>query len=397
MEYKLSTASSWSTGTGSDITGLANVTYNVRVKATGTVLASDSQSLTIAAYSAPPSGGGGGSITPTAQVTEIKNGDSTTGSNLGQLVSSGKTLTVDGDKGAKLVFDTEALKGIGGQTSGDIKVDMKDVSPEHQENLPGKQVFSLTVSSGSSTITNFGGSVTVTLPYTLRDGETAQDVTVWYLASDGKMTEIPCTYNSATKLATFTVTHFSLYVVGVPWNNPFTDVRENDWFYGAVEFVSRNGMMQGISGTDFSPNTTVTRGMLVTILWRLEKEPTSAKTISFADVSDGKWYAKAVAWAAANNIVTGYAGKFNPDDALTREQLAAILYRYAAYKNYDVSTTDSLSAYADRPSDWAFSSVSWAVTKGLIKGSGGSLEPTGSATRAQAATILQRFIENAAK
>ncbi|PKM71887.1 MAG: hypothetical protein CVU91_12105 [Firmicutes bacterium HGW-Firmicutes-16] len=396
MQYSTNGGTSWIDGTDTDVTGLNPGAVLVRVKAVAnTAPTGQSQSITITAYSAPPSGGG--SVTPAAPVTEIKNGDSTTGSNLGQLVSDGKTLTVEDKSGAKLVFNTEALKGIGNQTSSDIKVEMKDVSPAHQESLPSKKVFSLTVSSGSSTITNFGGAVTVTLPYTLKEGETAEDVTVWYLASDSSMTEIPCTYDPATKLATFTVTHFSLYVVGVPWNNPFTDVKENDWFYSAVEFVSSNGMMKGIGGTDFSPNTTVTRGMLVTILWRLENEPATAKTISFSDVSDGNWYAKAVTWAAANNIVTGYAGKFNPDDALTREQLAAILYRYAAYKNYDVSAGESLSAYADKPSDWAFSSVSWAVAKGLIKGSGGSLDPKGSATRAQTATILQRFIENTAK
>ena len=340
--------------------------------------------------------GGAGSVTSTDPVIRIDNGGSTTGANLERLVSAEKPLTVEDKSGAKLVFNTEALKGIGNQTSGDIKVEMQNVSPTHQVTLPGKQVFSLAVSSGSSPITNFGGAVTVTLPYTLRDGETAQEVTVWYLANDGTMTEIPCTYDLTTKLATFSVTHFSLYVVGVdtPWINPFTDVKDSDWFYGAVEFVSRNGMMQGIGGPDFSPNTTITRAMLVTILWRLENEPATTKTISFADVSDSKWYAKAVAWGAENNIVTGYDGKFNPDDALTREQLAAILYRYAAYKNYDVSAADSLSAYADKPSDWALSSVNWAVAKGLIKGSGSSLDPTGSATRAQAATILQRFIEN---
>ena len=391
------------TATGSaspiTVTGLTNGTaYTFNVTATNVVGTSAASTASNSATPQAPAPSGGGSYTPPAMVTHIDNGGSTTGTNLSQLVSGGKTLTVDdNNKGAKLVFDTEALKGISGQTSGDIKVEMKDVTPAHQESLPGKQVFSLAVFSGSSAITNFGGAVTVTLPYTLKDGETAADVTVWYLASDSSMTEIPCTYDPATKLATFTVTHFSLYVVGVPWNNPFTDVRENDWFYSAVEFVSQNGMMKGIGGTDFSPNTTVTRGMLVTILWRLENEPATTKTISLTDVTDGKWYAKAVAWAAANNIVTGYAGKFNPDDALTREQLAAILYRYAAYKNYDVSATGSLSAYADKPSDWALSSVNWAVTKGLIKGSGDSLDPKGSATRAQTATILQRFIENTAK
>lgn len=381
------------------MTGLtANTTYYVRAFATntaGTVYGTEVSFNTLAVMSS--GGDSGGSTTPSAPVSHINNGGSTTDSNLDQLVSGGKTLTVDGDKGAKLVFDTEALKSISGQTSDNIKVEMKDVSPTHQESLPGKQVFSLTVSSGGSTITNFGGAVTVTLPYTLKDGESADKVTVWYLASDGEMTEIPCTYDVATGLATFTVTHFSLYVVGVPWENSFTDVKENDWFYGAVEFVSQNSMMKGIGGPNFSPNTTVTRGMLVTILWRLDKEPATTKMISFTDVSNDNWYGKAVAWAAANNIVTGYAGKFKPDDDLTREQLAAILYRYAAYKNYNTNVADTLSAYADKPSDWALSSVSWAVAKGLINGNDGRLDPNGTATRAQTATILQRFIKNAAK
>lgn len=400
MEYKPSAAPEWSwfSGTGSDITGLESGTYHVRVKAAGTVLASDNQSLTIAAYSAPPSGGGGGTTTPPAPVTEIKNGGSTTSSNLEQLVSESKPLTVSDDNGAKLVFEPDALKGIAGHAADEIKVEIKDVSPVHQESFPGRQVFSLTVSSGSGTITNFGGTVTVSLPYTLKEGETADEVTVWHLSGDGTMTEIPCAYDPVTKLATFKVTHFSLYVVGTAlWGNPFTDLSENDWFYDAVRYVSRNGLMQGTGGTSFSPNTIVTRGMLVTILWRLENEPTAAQTVTFSDVADGAWYAKAVTWAASKGIVTGYDGSFDPDGTLTREQMAAILYRYAAYKNYDVSAADGLLDYADKPSDWALSGVSWAVAKGLIKGSGNSLDPKGGASRAQAAALLQRFIESTAK
>ena len=139
-------------------------------------------------------------------------------------------------------------------------MEIKDVSPAYQEDHPDKLVFSLTVSSASGAITNFGGAATVSLPYTLKDGETADEVTVWYLSGDGTMTEIPCTYDPVTKLSTFKVTHFSLYVVGTaPWVNPFTDVAEDDWFYGAVEFASRNGLMRGTGGTKFNPNTTVTR------------------------------------------------------------------------------------------------------------------------------------------
>ncbi|MPM41042.1 hypothetical protein SDC9_87691 [bioreactor metagenome] len=351
-----------------------------------------------AVVAAPAPSDGGGSYTPPAPVTEIKNGGSTTAANLTALVSGGKTLTVEADKGAKLVFDTDALKGIGGQTSGSIQVEMKDVSPAHQEALPGKQVFSLTVSSGSGTISNFGGAVTVSLPYELKKGESVDEVTVWHLASDGTMTEIPCTYNPETGLATFTVTHFSLYVVGVdiPWSNPFTDVTKSDWFYGAVEFVSRNQLMQSTGGTAFGPGTVVTRAMLVTILWRLEGAPT-AQSGAFTDVRSGAWYADAVAWASGNGIVAGYDGKFSPESDLTREQLAAILYRYAAHKGYEMSGLADLSAYADAPSDWALEGMRWAVGQKLLQGSEAGLNPRGSADRAQAATILQRFIEGIAK
>ena len=343
----------------------------------------------------------GGSNTSSVLVTEIKNGGSMSTANLSQLVSRGKALTVDGDKGAKLVFSTEALKGISGQTSGDIKVEMKDVSSTYQEKLPGKQVFSLSVSSGSSTITNFGGAVTVTLPYTPKAGESVDEVTVWYLASDGTMTEIPCTYDPVTKLATFKVTHFSLYAVGVntPWVNPFSDVRDSDWFYGAVEFVSRNGMMQGIGGTDFSPNTTVTRGMLVTILLRLEKEHATTKTISFVDVSDSKWYAKAVKWAAANGIASGIGGnQFAPEKQLTREQLALMLFNYAKYKGYDVSVGENTNilSYNDAFGipDYAYLALQWASGMGIINGDGsGNLNLKSPASRAEVSVMLERFIK----
>ena len=150
--------------------------------------------------------------------------------------------------------------------------------------------------------------------------------------------------------------------------------------------------MQGVGGTIFSPDATVTRGMLVTILWRLENEPDITQKAAFSDVSNGEWYAVSVAWAASKGIVTGYDGKFDPEGTLTREQMAAILYRYSAFKSYDVSAADNLSAYTDTPSDWALSSMKWAVAKGLIKGSEDRLDPKGSATRAQTATVLQRFI-----
>ena len=185
------------------------------------------------------------------------------------------------------------------------------------------------------------------------------------------------------------------------WDNPFTDVEEDDWFYDAVEYVCTNGMMQGTGSTMFSPEMTTTRGMIVTILYRMEGEPAVTGAADFDDVSAGQWYSDAVAWASANGIVDGYGnGSFGPEDIITREQAAAILYRYAGYKTYDVTATGELNGFADADeiSGWAEDAMSWAVGAGLLNGkNGGLLDPTGTATRAEAAAILARFCQNFAE
>lgn len=174
----------------------------------------------------------------------------------------------------------------------------------------------------------------------------------------------------------------------------FQDVKTTDWFYGAVEYVAQNNMMSGTAANTFSPNQTTTRGMIVTILHRMEREP-SATSAAFSDVAAGQWYTNAVAWASANGIVTGYGtGTFGPNDTITREQLAAILYRYAQYKGYDTSASSSIASFSDggKISGYAVQPMSWAVGSGLISGVGGNaLSPQSGATRAQAATILMRF------
>jgi len=334
-------------------------------------------------------------ITP--PVNEIGNGESITASNLENLISDGKDLIVEDDDGAKLVFDAEALKGISSQAIGSIKADLSDVSDEYQQTHPGKRVFSLTVTSGDKIITDFGGSVTVSLPYELKEGENPENVKVWYLAADGSMTEIPCIYDPLTKKVSFVVSHFSVYMVGVAdvQVNPFTDVNEKDWFYDAVSFAYEKGLMGGTGDNTFSPQANTSRGMIVTILWRLEGEPYAANPTAFADVAEGKWYSGAVAWAAEKGIVDGYSAyKFGPDDYITREQMAKILYSYAAFKKYDVSTHGDLSSYTDSPSDWALEYVQWAVAEGLLQGKGnGLLDPMGKTKRCEIAVILQRFIE----
>ena len=179
--------------------------------------------------------------------------------------------------------------------------------------------------------------------------------------------------------------------------NPFTDVSEKDWFYGDVMFVYENGLMLGTSKTLFSPYGTATRGMMATILWRMEGSPVPKGKNSFTDVEAGKWYADAITWTAENGIFAGYGkDKFGPDDPITREQLAAIFYRYADYKGYDLTVKGNLDKFkdADKITDYAKTAMQWAVGSSLVKGkSGNLLDPQGTATRAEIAAMLHRFIE----
>ncbi len=176
----------------------------------------------------------------------------------------------------------------------------------------------------------------------------------------------------------------------------FIDIDRNAWYHDGIHYAVEKGMMNGMGENTFEPDTAMNRAMLLTILWRLEGEPAVQNGVKFTDVADGMWYSKAIAWGAANNIMGGYgADVFGPADALTREQIATVMYRYAQYKGYDV-TADADVTYpdADKVSDWALPAVKWACNAGLIGDAGnGMLEPAGSATRAQAATILMRFLE----
>lgn len=183
----------------------------------------------------------------------------------------------------------------------------------------------------------------------------------------------------------------------------FDDVLPGHWAYEAVEYVNGKGLMSGVGGGSFSPGQPTTRGMLVTILYRMEGEPEyeNTGTIRFTDVNDDAWYAKGVYWAAENGIVKGVGdGRYLPEDPVTREQMAAIFHRYAGYKGYDVTAQGDLSAFTDAASvgDWAREALIWAVDKELINGMGdGTVNPRGTATRAQTAAILMRFCETVAK
>ena len=179
------------------------------------------------------------------------------------------------------------------------------------------------------------------------------------------------------------------------WNLPFRDVSERDWFYADVAYVYANGYMEGISSTKFAPNQNTTRAQIVTILWRLTGEPRPMKSNKFNDVSSKAYYDTAVSWAVEAGVVNGFdARTFKPNDYVTREQLAAILYRYAEYMNLSTRGASNLSNYNDyyKIGSWARDAMAWANYHGLINGvSYSRIDPKGYATRAQIAAILHRF------
>ena len=267
----------------------------------------------------------------------------------------------------------------------------RDITPEqYVDELLGKI---LTVGKNGTvepklTLSHLGKSVTFT--FKPDKGYRVKDVKV-----DGK---------SVGAVTTYTVDKLTVSTrIEIEFTNgtlPFTDVRESDWFYDDVVFAYENGLFSGTSDTTFSPNTSMTRAMLVTVLYRLEGQPTVNGRSGFSDVTFNSYYEDAVTWAADNGIVNGIsASTFSPNANVTREQMAAILYRYAQYKKYNTAASSSLNSFSDHASvsGYAVTPLQWAVAEKLINGSAGKLMPTGNATRAQVAAILHRFVTNVAK
>lgn len=218
-----------------------------------------------------------------------------------------------------------------------------------------------------------------------------------------KVKDVKVDGKSVGAVTTYTVDKLTVSTrIEVTFTNgklPFTDVRESDWFYKDVAFAYENGLFAGTSDTTFSPNASMTRAMLVTVLYRLEGQPAVNGRSGFSDVQYNGYYEDAVTWAADNGIVNGTSTTtFSPNANVTREQMAAILYRYAQYKKYNTAASSSLNGFTDHASvsGYAAASLEWAVAEKLVNGSAGKLMPTGNATRAQVAAILHRFVENVA-
>ena len=273
-------------------------------------------------------------------------------------------------------------------------------------------------SSGSTTPTSYaitavdtdGGAITIS-PKTASKGQT---ITITAVPDEGftleslfvtdkngnkidltKKTETSYTFKMPASKVTVSATFTEIVVEPEPIILPFNDISQSAWYYGAVEYVCSNDMMQGTSATTFSPEIEMSRGMIATVLYRLENKPAHTGSTSFSDVGVNEWYTDAIQWVAENNIMSGYGNnQFGPMDNVTREQLALIFYNYTASKGISVTTTGDLSAFHDAQytSDWAKEAISWAVGVGLLSGKGnGILDPTGTATRAEVVQILMNY------
>lgn len=183
----------------------------------------------------------------------------------------------------------------------------------------------------------------------------------------------------------------------VEWQNPFNDVKE-DWFYEAVKYVNENGLFKGATENEFEPNGPMTRGMMVTVLWRMEKEPVVNYLMMYEDVNQEEYYAEAIRWASSEKIVQGHSTtEFKPDEMITREEMVTMLYRYAMYKEMDMTTEQNvdLTKFVDHNaiSDYAMEAMKWSVEEGIIKGmSEISLAPVTLTARCEVASVIMRFM-----
>ncbi|MDR1588755.1 MAG: S-layer homology domain-containing protein [Oscillospiraceae bacterium] len=339
------------------------------------------------------------------------------------IPKSGLSDIADAELGVVVVFplgavalDVQATKSLVAQAAGTsitLKVGAASaaLTPAQTASLPGgAAVYDISAYSGGQYIHSYDGDMLITVPY-----EDRLPAGAWYLDDGGTLERVPSEYSAANKTVTFKPPHLSLYVVGYA-GLPFEDVKESDWFFEDVEYVYGRGLMTGTGATVFDPQGFLTRAMLVTILYRLDQSESAAaaagggvRTVpadgaaSFDDVPADQWYTDAVRWAASNGIVLGVGdNKFAPDRAITRQELATMLYRYAVQElriengEWRIAGAD-ISGYADagQISDWAYDAMAWANATGLITGrTETTLAPRGKATRAETAAVLRRFIEN---
>ncbi|MBR0599929.1 S-layer homology domain-containing protein, partial [Sinanaerobacter chloroacetimidivorans] len=306
-----------------------------------------------------------------------------------------------------VTFDDKALAAINKNTNGDITVTARKpantaLSDEDKAIIGNKPVYDLKVSSGSTSISTFGGGTAkVSIPYKPAAGEDINKIVVYYISNSGKLNMVPgCVYDASTRTVTFRTTHFSSYAIA--YNDvSFSDV--SGWYVDYVSYLAARGILSGAGDGKFVPGKNITRAEFIAILAKLSDNDLSGYTTSsFSDIAANAWYSAEVQWAYENGITSGYNDNFYPQAAITREQMAAMLYHYAKYAGMDVSgdegTSDREFSDAASISNWAVSPVRWAVNSGIVSGNSiGTFAPKAYATKAQAAKMIAILLQNTIK
>ena len=315
-------------------------------------------------------------------------------------------LIVETDK-ARVSLRAEVLGELAKNSGSELKLEITEKRAEEvsdklaHENLDGASIVEVTLMIDGKPVTAFGGkTLLIDIPVDSKRFRAGDTCRVLVLSDDGaaERTSGQCIKKNGALFVRVETTHLSIFVVMRDAALPFTDVADTAWYADAVQYVYENGLMTGVSESEFAPDGTATRGQIVTILWRLAGSPVVNYAMRYADMDEGAWYGEAVRWAASTGVVTGYSeSSFGPNDAITREQLAAILYRYVKTQGqgftgmwyFPLRYDDAASI-----SSWADEAMHWCVMKGLLNGtSETTLSPQLTATRAQLAAILQRFCE----
>lgn len=305
---------------------------------------------------------------------------------------------------AAITFDSMALRTIAGAATADVKISASVVDPTTLsvpaailDRIADRPVFDFTVTSGNDTISGFnGGNATVAVPYTLKAGENANAIVVYYLDNNGDLKHVLGGFDAATGTVKMTLSHFSTFVVGHN-HVRFADVESTQWYVEAVDFVTARQLFSGVSDGKFAPNMEMTRAMFAMVIANMEGADLSGyKTSEFIDVDMNAWYGRAAAWAADKNIVSGVGdGRFDPDAQITREQMAVMLHNYLKYKGIQPAGT-SRPAFADasKVSDWAKDAVTQIQSYGIINGVGDNIfAPQANADRASIATIFTNLMK----
>ena len=315
-------------------------------------------------------------------------------------------LVVETDK-ARVSLRAEVLGELAKNSGSELKLEITEKRAEEvsdklaHENLDGASIVEVTLMIDGKPVTAFGGkTLLIDIPVDSKRFRAGDTCRVLVLSDDGAAERASgqCIKKNDALFVRVETTHLSTFVVMRDAALPFTDVADTAWYADAVQYVYENGLMTGVSESEFGPDGTATRGQIVTILWRLAGSPVVNYAMRYADMDEGAWYGEAVRWAASTGVVTGYSeSSFGPNDAITREQLAAILYRYVKTQGqgftgmwyFPLRYDDAASI-----SDWADEAMHWCVMKGVLNGTGETtLSPQLTATRAQLAAILRRFCE----